>query len=83
MRRPASLIPLRFGNDSFLPHCEAMRKTGKELIILEDMPGIRLDIDNPHELDMLVARQGMTRSQRLLRSWRFGQQDRDAWKAAV
>ena len=48
------MIPLRFGNDSFLPHCEAMKKTGKELVILE-MPGIGLDIDNPHELEMLVA----------------------------
>ena len=57
LRRPASIIPLRFGNDSFLPHCEAMKKTGKELVILE-MPGIGLDIDNPHELEMLVQRDG-------------------------
>ena len=34
LRRPANLIPLRFGNDSFLPHCEAMRQTGKPLVIL-------------------------------------------------
>ena len=26
LRRPASIIPLRFGNDSFLPHCEAMQQ---------------------------------------------------------
>ena len=26
LRRPASIIPLRFGNDSFLPHCEAMQE---------------------------------------------------------
>ena len=71
LRRPASLIPLRFGNDSFLPHCEAMRKTGRELVILE-MPGIGLDIDNPHELDLLVQRDGDTNAQRLLRSWGFG-----------
>ncbi len=69
LRRPASLIPLRFGNDSFLPHCEAMRRTGRELVILE-MPGIGLDIDNPHELDLLVQRHGDTGAQRLLRSWR-------------
>jgi len=72
LRRPASIIPLRFGNDSFLPHCEAMRRTGKPLIIL-DMPGIGLDIDNPHELDLLLAREGDTHSQRLLRSWNFTQ----------
>jgi 2-phospho-L-lactate/phosphoenolpyruvate guanylyltransferase len=82
LRRPASIIPLRFGNDSFLPHCEAMRKTGKELIILE-MPGIGLDIDNPHELELLVQREGDTASQRLLRSWGFGRRDLDAWEAAV
>ena len=82
LRRPASIIPLRFGNDSFLPHCEAMRKTGKELVLLE-MPGIGLDIDNPHELEMLVARAGTTHAQRLLRSWGFGQPDLDAWEAAV
>jgi len=82
LRRPASLIPLRFGNDSFLPHCEAMRRTGRELVILE-MPGIGLDIDNPHELDLLVQRSGDTSAQRLLRSWRFGARDVDTWKAAV
>jgi len=74
LRRPASLIPLRFGNDSFLPHCEAMRRTGKELVILE-MPGIGLDIDNPHELEMLVQREGDTNAQRLVRSWGFGAGD--------
>ena len=68
LRRPASLIPLRFGNDSFLPHCQAMRQTGSELVILE-MPGIGLDIDNPHELGLLLRRDGGTNSQRLLRSW--------------
>ena len=82
LRRPASLIPLRFGNDSFLPHCEAMRKTGKELVILE-MPGIGLDIDNPHELDLLLQRDGNTNAQRLLRSWGFGAADDAQWEAAV
>ncbi len=82
LRRPASLIPLRFGNDSFLPHCEAMKKTGKELVILE-MPGIGLDIDNPHELDLLLQRDGNTNAQRLLRSWGFGANDAAQWKAAV
>jgi 2-phospho-L-lactate guanylyltransferase len=82
LRRPGSIIPLRFGNDSFLPHCEAVNKTGKELIILE-MPGIGLDIDNPHELEMLVQRDGQTRAQRLLRSWRFEPRKADAWEAVV
>lgn len=70
LRRPAAIIPLRFGDDSFVPHCETMQKTGKPLIILE-MPGIGLDIDNPHELDLLLAREGDTNAQRLLRLWNF------------
>jgi 2-phospho-L-lactate guanylyltransferase len=82
LRRPASLIPLRFGNDSFLPHCAAMKETGKALVILE-MPGIGLDVDNPRELEMLVQREGDTHAQRLLRSWGFGQREIDAWEAAV
>jgi hypothetical protein len=70
LRRPASIIPLRFGNDSFLPHCAAMKRTGKDLIILE-LAGMGLDIDNPHELELLVQRDGETNAQRLLRSWGF------------
>ena len=82
LRRPAAIIPLRFGNDSFLPHCEAMRKTGRELVVLE-MPGIGLDVDNPHDLDLLLQREGSTNAQRLLRSWAFGADDHAQWEAAV
>jgi 2-phospho-L-lactate guanylyltransferase len=81
LRRPAAIIPLRFGNDSFLPHCDAMRKTGKELVILE-MPGIGLDVDNPQELDLLLQRAGDTNAQRLLRSWACATDD-EQWRAAV
>lgn len=81
LRRPASIIPLRFGDDSFLPHCEAMKKTGKPLVILE-LPGIGLDIDNPHELELLVGRAGNTHAQRLLRSWGVGSENRAALEAA-
>ena len=81
LRRPASIIPLRFGNDSFVPHCEAMRKIGKELIILE-MAGIGLDVDNPHELELLVRRDGETNGQQLLRSWGFGAGEAGALEAA-
>lgn len=82
LRRPASLIPLRFGNDSFQPHCGAMQRTGKELVILE-LAGIGLDVDNPHELDLLLQRDGETHAQQLLRSWGFDRHDLDAWEAAV
>jgi 2-phospho-L-lactate/phosphoenolpyruvate guanylyltransferase len=81
LRRPASIIPLRFGNDSFLPHCEAMRKTGKPLVILE-LPGVGLDIDNPHELELLVQRDGKTHAQQLLRAWGIGERNTAAWEAA-
>lgn len=81
LRRPAALIALRFGNDSFLPHCEAMKKTGKQLVILE-MPGIGLDIDNPHELELLVRREGNTHAQQLLRAWGVGTPQAEAWEAA-
>ena len=81
LRRPASIIPLRFGNDSFLPHCEALKKTGKPLVVLE-LPGIALDIDNPHELELLVRREGETHAQHLLRSWGFAAPDNEAWEAA-
>lgn len=80
LRRPASIIPLRFGNDSFVPHCEAMRATGKPLVILE-FPDIGLDIDNPHELQMLLTREGDTHSQRLLRSWKLQLDDTPAISA--
>ena len=81
LRRPASIIPLRFGDDSFLPHCEAMKKTGKPLVILE-LPGIGLDIDHPHELELLLGRAGNTHAQRLLRSWGVGSENRAALEAA-
>ncbi len=58
-----------------------MKKTGKELVILE-MPGIGLDIDNPNELDLLLQRGGDTNAQRLLQSWGFGIDDRSVWEAA-
>jgi 2-phospho-L-lactate guanylyltransferase len=81
LRRPASIIPLRFGNDSFLPHCEAMKKTSKPLVLLE-LPGIGLDIDNPQELELLVQRPGNTHAQCLLRSWGIGSQNHAALEAA-
>jgi 2-phospho-L-lactate guanylyltransferase len=81
VRRPADLILLRFGNDSFLPHCEAVRQTGKPLVILE-FPGIGLDIDQPHELDLLLQRDGDTHAQRLLREWGYAS-PRDAAMGAA
>ena len=58
-----------------------MQETRKPLVILE-LKGIGLDIDNPHELDLLLAREGDTNAQRLLRSWNFRTQPQSQSEAA-
>ncbi|HEX6505882.1 MAG TPA: 2-phospho-L-lactate guanylyltransferase [Terriglobales bacterium] len=67
-RKPASLFPLRFGNDSFKPHLNAARQTGYPCVVLS-LPGIGLDVDNPADLRQLINAPGETRSQRLARQW--------------
>ena len=69
-RRPANLFPLRFGNDSFLPHLRAAQATGKPCVVLR-LPRIGLDVDNPGDLAELLAAGGNTGTQRLLRSWKL------------
>jgi 2-phospho-L-lactate/phosphoenolpyruvate guanylyltransferase len=68
LRRPADLIPLRFGNDSFQPHLAAARATGLPCVVLES-PGIALDVDTPADLAALLAQPARTRSQALLEQW--------------
>ncbi len=68
LRTPADLFPLRFGNDSFLPHLEAVRASGRPWVVLE-LPGIALDVDRPDDLQELAAAGGERRSQKLVRSW--------------
>ena len=68
LRRPPSLFPARFGNDSFLPHLESARRAGFPVVILE-LPGVALDVDRPYDLAALLAVGGSTRTQNLLRSW--------------
>ena len=65
-RRPANLFPLRFGNDSFLPHRAAAQATGKPCVIL-NLPGIAVDVDSPEDLKAIIAMPGETRAQRLAR----------------
>ncbi|MGB8987476.1 MAG: 2-phospho-L-lactate guanylyltransferase [Candidatus Sulfotelmatobacter sp.] len=67
-RRPANLFPLRFGNDSFKPHLAAAQATGKPCHVLQ-LPGIAVDVDNPEDLQQLLAHAGETRTQTLLRRW--------------
>jgi 2-phospho-L-lactate guanylyltransferase len=65
-RNPAALFPLRFGNDSFMPHLIAAIATNATCIVLS-LPGIRLDIDTPEDLARLAAARGNTRAQVLAR----------------
>lgn len=69
-RSPASLFPLRFGNDSFKPHLAAARATHKPCVVLS-LPGIALDIDTPFDLVRLASSAREVRSQRLAREWGF------------
>jgi 2-phospho-L-lactate guanylyltransferase len=70
LRSPADLFPLRFGNDSFLPHLAAARATGLRCVVLE-LPGVALDVDRPEDLQALATARGNRRSQELVRSWKL------------
>lgn len=67
-RSPARLFPLRFGNDSFVPHLAAAQATGKPCTVLS-LSGIALDIDTPSDLRQLAVAPGETRAQHLARQW--------------
>ena len=67
-RRPANLFPLRFGNDSFKPHHAAAQASGKPCLILK-LRGIAVDVDNPADLQHLIALPGETRAQLLAREY--------------
>jgi 2-phospho-L-lactate/phosphoenolpyruvate guanylyltransferase len=77
LRRPASLFPLRFGNDSFQPHLQAARSTGKPCLVLE-CSSLAVDVDSPADLHRLVSLPGETRAQRLARTWDLGRRARAA-----
>ena len=72
LQRPPGLFPLRFGNDSFLPHLAAARATGKPVEVLR-LAGIGVDIDEPADMADLLAASGNTRAQRLLDEWRISE----------
>ena len=67
-RSPADLFPLRFGNDSFLPHLASAKATGLPCVVME-LPGIARDVDRPEDLFEVAAAPGERRSQRLVRGW--------------
>ncbi|MGA7077432.1 MAG: 2-phospho-L-lactate guanylyltransferase [Terriglobales bacterium] len=74
-RSPGDLFPLRFGNDSFLPHLAAAKASGLPCVVLE-LPGIARDVDRPEDLHELAAASGDRRSQKLVRSWNLGRRKR-------
>lgn len=73
LRTPADLFPLRFGNDSFLPHLAAAKATGLPCIVLK-LASMALDVDRPEDLQELAAAPGERRSQILVRSWNLAAQ---------
>ncbi|MGO8983650.1 MAG: 2-phospho-L-lactate guanylyltransferase [Terriglobales bacterium] len=73
-RAPGDLFPLRFGNDSFLPHLAAAKATGLPCIVLK-LPGIARDVDRPEDLYELADAAGERRSQKLVRSWKLASRD--------
>jgi len=73
-RSPGDLFPLRFGNDSFLPHLAAAKATGLPCVVLE-LPGIARDVDRPEDLRELAAASGDRQSQKLVRSWNLSRRD--------
>ena len=73
-RSPADLFPLRFGNDSFVPHRAAAQATGLPCAVLE-LPGIACDVDRPGDLYALASARGDRASQKLVRSWNLADRD--------
>ena len=53
---PPLVMPLRFGDDSFLPHLASARALGIEPTVLH-LPGIALDIDQPEDRDAFMIAQ--------------------------
>ena len=72
LRRPAALFPLRFGNDSFMPHLTAAIAAQATCVVLS-LPRIALDVDTPEDLQQLVKAGSEKRSQRLARKLGFSE----------
>jgi 2-phospho-L-lactate guanylyltransferase len=67
---PADAVPLRFGDDSFLPHLLAAKERGIEPSVLR-LPRIALDIDTPGDLALLRNSPSHTRARALLERWQL------------
>jgi 2-phospho-L-lactate guanylyltransferase len=69
--RPATAVPLRFGDDSFVPHLAAARAAGIEPVVVA-RPGIALDLDRPEDIAQFMAMPSETRARALLEGLGFG-----------
>lgn len=63
---PADLVPLAYGDDSFLPHLDAARARGLSPRIVE-LEGLGLDIDHPEDIAALLEKPWQTRTHAFLR----------------
>jgi len=63
LRRPASIIPARFGRASFAKHRWAARRAGVGFAVV-DLPELAFDLDRPADVARFLAagRRGRTRS---------------------
>jgi len=62
---PPDAVPLRFGEDSFVPHLHAAEGRGIRPTVLR-LPGIALDVDTPDDLAAFAGVPSATRAYRLL-----------------
>jgi len=62
---PPDAVPLKFGDDSFVPHVAAARHAGLEPKVLR-LPGLGLDIDNPADLAAFLKAPSNTRARAFL-----------------
>jgi 2-phospho-L-lactate/phosphoenolpyruvate guanylyltransferase len=58
---PPDLLPLRFGDDSFLPHVQRARSLGIEPQIVRGL-GLALDVDTPDDLAAFLVAPSNTRA---------------------
>lgn len=63
---PSNAMPFAFGLGSLRRHLDAARASGVAVRVL-DLPGIALDIDEPGDLDMLLATDALSATTRYLR----------------
>ena len=63
---PPKLIPFHFGHDSLTPHLAEAKARNITPNIIDDLPGIALDIDTPADLATLLDTPNQTRARTYL-----------------